>query len=119
MSERLHLARTTLSLTQLIDTADKVSWVLDKTSMPHVESFRGGAQGERTKHRVKPLELIWRKFPDFYCRRNTLHVDDLSRNFAMNPGNGLKIKREFLDGQELANERARCFGCTRRARETD
>lgn len=22
---------------------------------------------------------------------NTLHVDDLSRNFAMNPANGLKI----------------------------
>ena len=39
---------------------------------------------------VKPLEFIWRRFPDFYDRRNTVHVDDLSRNFVLNPANGLK-----------------------------
>jgi ubiquitin-like domain-containing CTD phosphatase 1 len=27
-----------------------------------------------------------------YNKKNSLHVDDLSRNFAMNPGNGIKIK---------------------------
>ena len=39
---------------------------------------------------MKPLEFIWRRFPDFYDRRNTVHVDDLSRNFVLNPANGLK-----------------------------
>jgi hypothetical protein len=41
--------------------------------------------GKIREHEVKPLELIWRKFPERYSAANTVHVDDLSRNFALNP----------------------------------
>ena len=41
--------------------------------------------GKIKEHEVKPLELIWRKFPEIYNESNTVHVDDLSRNFALGP----------------------------------
>jgi ubiquitin-like domain-containing CTD phosphatase 1 len=59
-------------------------FVLDKTSMFTVESSRG-------RHQVKALELIWRLFKGRWNATNTVHVDDVSRNFAMNPKSGLKI----------------------------
>ncbi|TQD84499.1 hypothetical protein C1H46_029934 [Malus baccata] len=40
----------------------------------------------------KPLCLIWTQFPEFYSSKNTIMFDDLRRNFAMNPQNGLIIK---------------------------
>jgi len=49
------------------------------------------SDGKDFKHQVKPLELIWAKYPERYSAANTIHVDDLSRNFALNPGSGLKI----------------------------
>ncbi|PWN52527.1 HAD-superfamily subfamily IIID h [Violaceomyces palustris] len=72
-------------LNMLADPRFNISFVLDRTPMFSITS-------KGRKHEVKPLELIWRRFPDIYGPKNTLHVDDLSRNFAMNPGNGLKIK---------------------------
>lgn len=33
---------------------------------------------------VKPLKIIWDKHPRWNAS-NTLHVDDLARNFALNP----------------------------------
>jgi hypothetical protein len=44
-----------------------------------------------TRHKVKALSLVWRRLPQ-YGPHNTLHVDDLARNFALNPANGIKIK---------------------------
>lgn len=41
---------------------------------------------------VKALGIIWSKFPEFYDHKNTIHIDDLSRNFALNPRNGIKVK---------------------------
>lgn len=41
-------------------------------------------------HHVKPLQIIWSKFPR-WGSHNTVHVDDLSRNFALNLNSGLKI----------------------------
>jgi len=41
-------------------------------------------------HSVKSLQIIWNHFPQFSAK-NTIHVDDLSRNFALNPQEGLKI----------------------------
>ncbi|CAG9460943.1 unnamed protein product [Pedinophyceae sp. YPF-701] len=38
----------------------------------------------------KPLQYIWKKFDGTYTPDNTLIVDDLSRNFVMNPQQGLK-----------------------------
>jgi ubiquitin-like domain-containing CTD phosphatase 1 len=41
---------------------------------------------------VKPLKVIWDKYPDFYSNKNTIMFDDLKRNFLMNPQNGLRIE---------------------------
>lgn len=42
---------------------------------------------------VKPLAVIWRKFPEQgWAEHNSVQVDDLRRNFLMNPGCGLRIK---------------------------
>jgi ubiquitin-like domain-containing CTD phosphatase 1 len=41
---------------------------------------------------VKPLKVIWQKFPEFYSSKNTIMFDDIRRNFLMNPKSGLRIK---------------------------
>jgi ubiquitin-like domain-containing CTD phosphatase 1 len=66
-----------------------INFVLDKDSMFQVSS---NIQNKIREHYVKPLQFLYTKFPQFYNSRNTVHVDDLSRNFAMNPHNGIKIK---------------------------
>ncbi|KAJ2963607.1 hypothetical protein NQZ79_g1394 [Umbelopsis isabellina] len=66
----------------------KIAFVMDITTMISVTTLK--ADGSEFKHQVKPLEIIWAKFPQF-SSKNTIHVDDLSRNFALNPKAGLKI----------------------------
>ena len=81
----------------------KLCFVLDKSAM-----FRIGVRNPRVtaKHpgefrhiSVKPLEVVWAKIREQYGARdgaaargahNTVQVDDLNRNFAMNPQNGLR-----------------------------
>ena len=70
----------------------RVAFVLDKTAMFQVRNEARAALGKPLRHSVKPLELIWLKFPGVYDARNTVHVDDLRRNFAMNPRNGLCVE---------------------------
>jgi len=41
---------------------------------------------------VKPLAVIWAKFPDHYSPKNTIMFDDCRHNFLMNPRNGLRIR---------------------------
>lgn len=41
---------------------------------------------------VKPLPVIWQKYPTLYSEKNTIMFDDVSRNFLLNPFNGLKIR---------------------------
>ncbi|GJE87132.1 HAD subfamily IIID h [Phanerochaete sordida] len=65
----------------------QISFVLDKTSMFTVFSVK---DGKPYKHSVKALPILWNHFPQ-YGPRNTIHVDDLGRNFALNPNQGLKI----------------------------
>ncbi|KAF9182255.1 hypothetical protein BGZ51_004840 [Haplosporangium sp. Z 767] len=65
----------------------KISFVMDISTMFSVMSQR---DGKPVKHQVKALDIIWSKFSQ-YSARNTIHIDDLSRNFAMNPKSGLKI----------------------------
>lgn len=72
----------------------RVCFVLDKTCMFSIESKKG-------KYQVKALQLIWNKFPE-WGPANTVHVDDLGRNFAMNPQSGLKI----LPYKDAPNNRA-------------
>lgn len=64
-------------------------FVLDKTSMFAITSTK--RNGQKIKHYVKPLEIIWAKFPNVWDATNTIHLDDLSRNFALNISNGLKV----------------------------
>jgi len=63
-------------------------FVLDKTSMFAIKSTKRG--GETYKHSVKPLQIIWSKYPR-WGSHNTVHLDDLARNFALNLGSGLKV----------------------------
>ncbi|KAF8720580.1 hypothetical protein AX14_010924 [Amanita brunnescens Koide BX004] len=65
-----------------------ISFVLDKTSMFTVFTER---EGKTWTHSVKALQIIWNHFPQFDAS-NTIHIDDLSRNFALNPKEGLKIQ---------------------------
>ena len=60
---------------------------------------------EKEFHQVKPLELVWRHpacVATGWTSQNTIHVDDLARNFVMNPKNGLKCKAYYVakDGQQ-------------------
>lgn len=54
----------------------------------------GSAEPSKAKKiSVKPLELIWRQFGrEQYSERNTIHVDDIARNFALNPHNGVLVR---------------------------
>jgi len=65
----------------------KICFVLDKTSMFEIVSTN--RSGKRVSHHVKPLQIIWSKFPQWNSH-NTVHLDDLARNFALNLGSGLK-----------------------------
>lgn len=84
----------------------KVLFALDKKAMFTVSSK--DRHGKMYKHQVKALQLIWDKLPKMYSHKNTIHIDDLGRNFAMNPASGLKIKayknahKNIKTDQELA-----------------
>lgn len=79
----------------------KISFVLDKTSMFRIISRK--RDGSEFKHAVKPLQLIWDK-TDFWDASNTVHVDDLSRNFALNPKAGIKCKAYHRSAPNAAQD---------------
>lgn len=66
----------------------QVGFILDKSMMFYIESI---VRGEKKRHQVKALEFVWRSMPEFYNKHNTVHIDDLGRNFVLNPKQGLKI----------------------------
>jgi len=92
-----------IELGMLTDVGYRFTFVLDKTSMFAITSTKKNS-GEHYRHHVKPLELIWTKFPLNYSQRNTVHVDDLARNFALNMENGLRVKPYF---RKKVNKRSR------------
>jgi len=65
----------------------EISFVLDKTCMFTVFTER---DNKPWTHSVKALQIIWNLLPQFNAS-NTIHIDDLSRNFALNPREGLKV----------------------------
>mmetsp|Transcript_27164 Transcript_27164/g.45312 ORF Transcript_27164/g.45312 Transcript_27164/m.45312 type:complete len:378 (-) Transcript_27164:92-1225(-) len=75
-------------LGMLTNPGYKFCFVLDKTSMFAITSTK--RDGSAYKHQVKPLQLIWSKYPRWGAH-NTCHLDDLSRNFALNLTCGLKV----------------------------
>jgi ubiquitin-like domain-containing CTD phosphatase 1 len=78
----------------LTHTNYTLAFVLDQSAMPTITSVRKGSGTKNTdrvvekkRHQIKPLRLIWDAFPGHYSHKNTVHVDDVSRNFVMNPQN--------------------------------
>ena len=59
--------------------------------------------GSSVVHHVKPLQIIWTKFPR-WSSQNTVHIDDLSRNFALNLGSGLKVKGYYRKKTKAARD---------------
>ncbi|KAJ2598517.1 hypothetical protein GGF40_002086 [Coemansia sp. RSA 1286] len=86
----------------------RITTALDISTMLTVKSVRGG---QVMTHQVKPLEFIWARFPEQYNKENTVHVDDLSRNFALNYQNGLKI-RQFKRADTKPRSDAELFKLT-------
>ena len=68
-----------IELGLIMSPSYKLCFVLDKKTMFKLETGY-----------VKPLHIIWSKFPQ-WNRGNTLHIDDLERNFAMNPESGVLV----------------------------
>lgn len=66
-------------------SAYKIAFYLDSLAMISVHIPAYGVLD------VKPLGVIWGKFPQF-SQKNTIMFDDIRRNFIMNPKNGLRIK---------------------------
>lgn len=59
----------------------RICFVLDKTSM-----FKMPPTGY-----VKPIYIVWSKFGNLWNKTNTLHVDDLDRNFILNKSSGVLV----------------------------
>jgi len=81
-----------IELGMLMHPGYRFCFVLDKTSMFTIKSTK--RDGTSVTHHVKPLQILWSKFPRWGAH-NTVHIDDLSRNFALNLGSGLKIKAYY------------------------
>lgn len=76
-------------------------FVMDKTSMFKVTSTK--LSGAQVVHYVKPLQIIWSKFPQ-WGSHNTAHVDDLSRNFALNLSCGIKVSGFYRKKTQAARD---------------
>ena len=85
----------------LADPRYKICFVLDKTSMFSIISRK--RDGSEFKHAVKPLQLIWEK-TKIWGAEDTVHVDDLSRNFALNPKSGIKCKAFHRAAPDAASD---------------
>ena len=44
---------------------------------------------KRATYDCKPLRVLWERYPGVYTPENTVMVDDLRRNYVLNPQNGL------------------------------
>lgn len=80
----------------------KWCFVLDKSSMFSITSRT--KKGKKMDHYVKPLQIIWSKFPGRWGEHNTVHLDDLARNFAMNLANGLKVTAYYRKKSSSARD---------------
>jgi ubiquitin-like domain-containing CTD phosphatase 1 len=67
----------------------KICFALDKTYMFTYKN-----------NYVKPLKLIWLKSTGRWSEKNTVHIDDLTRNFELNKENGIVISPFFVKSPE-------------------
>lgn len=79
-----------------------VCFVLDRSSMFSVTVPQ--KHGTDRAHEVKALDVIWHKFGGVWGPHNTLHVDDVSPNFAMNPKNGICVSPYRKDKRQSDQE---------------
>lgn len=79
----------------------KICFVMDKTSMFRIVSKK--KDGTEFKHAIKPLRIIWDKVEGWNAA-NTLHLDDLSRNFALNPRSGVKCRAYHRDKPDASSD---------------
>jgi len=56
---------------------------------------------ERGVFNTKPLQVIWDRYSEYYCPKNTIMFDDLKRNFVMNPQNVRPTVRTFSSVKDL------------------
>ena len=54
--------------------------------------------------KVKPLGVMWGLYPNQYSPANTIMIDDLSRNFVMNPQTGLRIRPYRISRKDTDHE---------------
>ncbi|KAI9168170.1 orotate phosphoribosyltransferase [Blastocladiella emersonii ATCC 22665] len=80
--------------------AYRLSFVLTKSAMFSVTTT---LKDRSLKHQVKALAIIWAKLPQ-YSAKNTIHVDDLGRNFALNPHSGVKVSQWRRSPESVAND---------------
>lgn len=92
----------------VIWSATNMRWIIEKMQMLRVQSnpdykimfYVDSAamisiyHNDRGVLDVKPLGVIWGRYKQ-YSAKNTIMLDDIRRNFLMNPQSGLKI-RPFL-----------------------
>lgn len=69
----------------------KITFVMDITSMFTIINPERLKKGKPMEHQVKALDILWANHEYVFGHKNTIHIDDVSRNFAMNPQSGLKI----------------------------
>mmetsp|Transcript_34043 Transcript_34043/g.87491 ORF Transcript_34043/g.87491 Transcript_34043/m.87491 type:complete len:312 (+) Transcript_34043:5970-6905(+) len=50
------------------------------------------SSGQKYLHPVKPLELLFRRYPNAFHPHNTVVIDDFSRHSVFNPFNSLKVE---------------------------
>lgn len=86
----------------------RIVCMLDAKAMLTVHSHRYGV------YNCKPLAFVWAKFDGAYRPENTVMVDDLRRNYVLNPQNGLVIKpyrrRAHKQDRELHKIKVCCLG---------
>ncbi|KAL6068779.1 protein-serine/threonine phosphatase [Balamuthia mandrillaris] len=69
----------------------KITLCLDRAAMVTVAPGENNVSS-KTVFDAKGLAVIWGKFGEYYSPKNTIHFDDLKRNFILNPQNGLQIR---------------------------
>ena len=84
----LHLKLTALGM--LDHPNYRLVFFLDRSTMFSIQNPKKSSSSKSSpdRHEVKALEIIWSCLGDSYHQGNTVHVDDLGRNVAMNPNHG-------------------------------
>ena len=78
----------------------KITATMDYTSMVTVAA---PGYSKAPVFDCKPLQVLWNRYLEYYGEENTVMVDDLRRNFILNPQNGLVIhpfRKSVTSGQK-------------------